>query len=208
MAVDADAAGQELEEPNSEFLADEGFDEPTEKGDPERDDIGVDTDTGTRRRAGRRVLSTSVALVIAVSGLLAWLAYHGYQSHRIDARHHLFMVTARQAALNLTTINYAEAEADVQRILDTATGSFREDFKKRSQPFIDVVKQSQSKSQGSVTETALESEQGDSARVLVAVTVNTLVAGVADERPRDWRMRISVQKVGDDAKVSNVEFVP
>ncbi|BBX66439.1 hypothetical protein MSAS_56130 [Mycobacterium saskatchewanense] len=147
-------------------------------------------------------------MVVVLSGLLVWLGFQAYQSHRTDLRHSLFILTARQAALNLTTINYTEAEADVQRIVDSATGAFRGDFKKRSQPFIDVVKQSQSKSQGSVTETALESEQGDSGQVLVAVTVNTSVAGVAEEQPRAWRMRITVQKVGDDAKVSNVEFVP
>jgi Mce-associated membrane protein len=43
---------------------------------------------------------------------------------------------------------------------------------------------------------------------LVAVTVKTSNAGAPDQQPRSWRMRISVQKVGDEAKVSNVEFVP
>jgi Mce-associated membrane protein len=44
--------------------------------------------------------------------------------------------------------------------------------------------------------------------VLVAVSVKTSNAGAADNQPRGWRMRISVQKIGDQAKVSNVEFVP
>jgi Mce-associated membrane protein len=44
--------------------------------------------------------------------------------------------------------------------------------------------------------------------VLVAVTVHTSNAGSANKQPRAWRMRISVQKVSDQAKVSNVEFVP
>jgi len=43
---------------------------------------------------------------------------------------------------------------------------------------------------------------------LVAVTVKTSNAGAPEQAPRAWRMRISVQKVGDEAKVSNVEFVP
>ena len=44
--------------------------------------------------------------------------------------------------------------------------------------------------------------------MLVAVTVRTSNAGAPDQAPRAWRMRISVEKVGDEAKVSNVEFVP
>jgi Mce-associated membrane protein len=38
--------------------------------------------------------------------------------------------------------------------------------------------------------------------------VNTTNAGAPEQQPRSWRMRISVEKVGDDAKVSNVVFVP
>ncbi|MGA9493166.1 MAG: mammalian cell entry protein, partial [Mycobacterium sp.] len=48
----------------------------------------------------------------------------------------------------------------------------------------------------------------DSARALVAVSVLTADAGDAQQVPREWRMRIDVQKVGDQVKVSNVGFVP
>jgi Mce-associated membrane protein len=46
------------------------------------------------------------------------------------------------------------------------------------------------------------------ARVLVAVSVKTSNAGAPEQKPPAWRMRMTVQKVGEDAKVSNVEFVP
>jgi Mce-associated membrane protein len=70
-----------------------------------------------------------------------------------------------------------------------------------------VVKKAQSKSVGTVTEAGLESRSGDEAQVLVAVSVSTTNLGAAEEEPRHWRMRISVKKVGDEAKVSNVAFV-
>jgi Mce-associated membrane protein len=111
-------------------------------------------------------------------------------------------------ALNLTTVSNTEADADVQRILDSATGTFYDDFQKRSRPFVDVVKQVQATSVGTVTAAGLESQGGDQAQVLVAVSVKTRTADGADQQPRLWRMRISVQKIGDGAKVSNVEFVP
>jgi Mce-associated membrane protein len=147
-------------------------------------------------------------LVVALAGLTGWLGFRTYQSHKADEQRKLFLQVGRQGALNLTTIDWQHAEGDVQRILDSATGTFYDDFQKRSQPFVEVVKQAQSKSVGSIAEAGVESISGDSAQVLVAVTVKTSNAGAPDQAPRAWRMRISVQKVGDEAKVSNVEFVP
>ena len=139
---------------------------------------------------------------------LRWLGFRTYQSHQADEQQKLFLQVGRQGALNLTTIDFQHADADVQRILDSATGTFYDDFDKRSKPFIEVVKQAQSKSVGSIAEAGLESESDNGAQVLVAVTVKTSNAGAPEQAPRAWRMRISVQKVGDEAKVSNVEFVP
>ncbi|MDT5319330.1 MAG: Mce-associated rane protein, partial [Mycobacterium sp.] len=99
------------------------------------------------------------------------------------------------------------ADSDIQRILDSATGSFYDDFAKRSKPFVEVVKKAQSKLVGTVTESGLESQFGDEVLVMVAVSVVTMNVGEPEAEPRHWRMRISVKKVGDDAKVSNVAFV-
>ncbi|WP_156623177.1 Mce protein [Mycobacterium sp. 1164966.3] len=164
-------------------------------------------------RAPRRLSNAGWALVASalvvamLAGLAGWFGYRGYQKHEAQALRELFVQTARQGALNLTTINYTEAEADVQRVLDSATGAFRDDFAKRSQPFIEVVKAARSQSEGTITEAGLESQRGDSAEVLVAVAVKSRTA-VGEQAPREWRMRIQVQAVGDGAKVSNVVFVP
>lgn len=114
---------------------------------------------------------------------------------------------ARQGALNLTTIDWRHADADVRRILDSATGEFYNDFSKRSQPFIEVLQQAKATTVGTVTEAGLESQTADTAQALVAVSVQTTNAGEADPVPRVWRMRITVQKVGDQVKISNVGFV-
>jgi Mce-associated membrane protein len=156
----------------------------------------------------RLAMIAGLVLVVALGGLTGWLGYRAYQSHQADEQRKLFLSVGRQGALNLTTIDFQHADQDVQRILDSATGTFYDDFQKRAQPFVEVVKQAQSKSEGTIAEAGLESESDNGAQVLVAVTVKTSNAGAPDQAPRAWRMRISVQKVGDDAKVSNVEFVP
>jgi Mce-associated membrane protein len=165
--------------------------------------------SGKPRRSHLR-LATLIGLVVvvALAALVGWLGYRTYQSHQAEQQRALFVQVGRQGALNLTTIDFQHADADVQRILDSATGTFHDDFAQRSKPFVDVVKQAQSKSVGTVTEAGLESENGDQGQVLVAVAVKTSNVGAAEQAPRAWRMRISVQKVGVEAKVSNVEFVP
>ncbi|MBV5245963.1 tetratricopeptide repeat protein [Mycolicibacterium sp. PAM1] len=146
--------------------------------------------------------------VLALAGLAGWLGYQTYESHQAEEQRNLFVQVGRQGALNLTTINWESAEADVQRILDSATGTFYDDFQQRAEPFVQVVKQAQSKSEGTIAEAGLESATDSEGQVLVAVTVRTTNAGTPEQQPRAWRMRISVQEIDGDAKVSNVEFVP
>ena len=178
------------------------------------DEEALDEEAGEVAPAKSRMshlrLATIVglALVVVLAGLTGWLGFRTYQSHQADEQRKLFLQVGRQGALNLTTIDWQQADQDVQRIMDSATGTFYDDFQKRAQPFVEVVKQAQSKPVGTIAEAGLESESDNGAQVLVAVTVKTSNAGAPEQAPRAWRMRISVQKVGDEAKVSNVEFVP
>lgn len=158
-------------------------------------------------RAGGRAVVLGVVLVAAIGGLVGWLGYLALQGHRVAAQHAMFVQMAQQGALDLTSIDYAHVDGDVQRVLDSSTGKFHDDFQSRSQPFVAVVKQAQSKSEGTVNGVGLESLSGDSARVLVAVVVKTTSAGNQSDT-RAWRMRIDVQEVDGSAKMSNVEFVP
>jgi Mce-associated membrane protein len=174
------------------------------------EDVADEMATPAKPRMSHVKLATIAGLVavVVLAGLTGWLGFRAYQSHHADEQRKLFLEVGRQGALNLTTIDWQQADADVQRILDSATGTFYDDFQKRAQPFVEVVKQAQSKSVGTIAEAGLESESNDGAQVLVAVTVKTSNAGAPDQRPRAWRMRIFVQKVGNEAKVSNVVFVP
>src|SRR6516164_2496369 len=131
-----------------------------------------------------------VAMVVVLAGLVGWLGFRAYQSQQAQAQRSQFLQVARQGALNLTTIDWQHAEADVRRILDGATGEFYDDFAKRSQPFIDVVKQAKATTVGTITEAGLESETADTAQALVAVSVQTSNAAETNQEPRAWRMRI------------------
>jgi Mce-associated membrane protein len=155
----------------------------------------------------RQALIAALLTISVLVGIAGWLGWQVYQSNRLKLDHAALLQAGRQGALNLTTINWQHADADVQRVLDSATGTFYDDFSKRSKPFIDVVKQAQSTSVGTITAAGLESATANDAQVLVAVSVKISNSAGPEQNPRAWRMRISVQKVGGDVKVSKVEFV-
>lgn len=206
MGVDAAAPDGALSEPGP-VDPDESESVPYpdgESADPAAAEAGA-----TRPETGLRLPALAIALVvIALAGLTTYLGVQAYRSHQQAEQRNLLLQVARQGAINLTTIDFEHADADIQRILASATGPFYDDFSQRSQPFVDVVKRAQSKSVGTVTEAGMESFSGNEAQVLVAVAVTTTNVGAPESSPRNWRMRVSVEKVGDEAKVSDVQFVP
>ena len=180
-----------------------------EAGDADSTDEAVDDQPSAKTPMSHVRLATTLGLaaVVVLAALCGWLGFRAYQSHTAAAERNLYLQVGRQAALNLTTIDFEHADEDVQRVLDSSTGTFYDDFEARSQPFKEVVKQAKSKSVGTIAEAGVETVNEDGAEVLVAVTVRTSNAGAAEQEPRAWRMRITVQKVGDEAKVANVRFV-
>jgi Mce-associated membrane protein len=185
--------------------------------DIDAEDIDAEDDAGhdTKKQLPKwvssipRPIAVGVAIIVALLGLGGWLGFRVHQDNQVQAQRNLYVQVARQTAINLTTIDYTEVDADIKRVLDSATGAFHDEFQNRSQPFVEVVKKVQSKSEGTISEAGLLSYTKDQAQVLVAVAVKTsMAAAPADQEPRRWRMRLTVDKTGDSAKVSNVEFVP
>jgi Mce-associated membrane protein len=210
MATDADSPATELNEDHGSVAEPDAENVDAESYSEGDDDTALDeTAVSAQPRSRVRLAAVAGLAVVAVlTALVGWLGFTAYQQHRADAQRELFVEVARQGAVNLTTIDWQHADADVKRVLDSATGTFYDDFAKRQQPFIEVVKKAQATSKGTITEAALESESGDEAQVLVAVSVKTSNIGAAEQEPRAWRMRLAVQKSGDQAKISNVAFVP
>jgi Mce-associated membrane protein len=206
--VDEDAAVAEDIDAEETGVEDSEADEP----EPEAEGAG---EPRTRNRVQTWFssipgpIAVSIAIIVALVGLGGWLGFRVHQDHQEQAQRNLYVQVARQTAINLTTINYTEVDADIKRVLDSATGAFHDEFQNRSQPFVEVVKKVQSKTEGTISEAGLLSYTKDQAQVLVAVAVKTsMAAAPADQEPRRWRMRLTVDKTGDSAKVSNVEFVP
>ncbi|MEH3139384.1 MAG: hypothetical protein PGN37_04220 [Mycobacterium kyogaense] len=172
------------------------------------EEYAADAAVGRRTSAANAAIVVCGVVLIALGTVAGWLGWGIHGEREVSAQRDTMIDVARQGAVNLTTINFTEVDADIARILDSSVGDFHDDFQQRSQPFIDVVKQAQSTSVGTVTSAGLEKLDGDHGQVLVAVSVRTSNVGGQDQPPRAWRMRIDVQKIADGTyKVSDVNFV-
>jgi Mce-associated membrane protein len=153
----------------------------------------------------RRLLAAVLALLTVVTG---WAWWSDAQARREEMARAQMVAAGREGALALTTIDHNQADSDVQRILDSSTGAFRDDFAQRAESLKAAARTAQSTSVGTIREAGLESVDGDTARVLVALTVMTSNRGAPEREPKSWRTRVTVVKTDDGFKVAGVEFVP
>ena len=151
------------------------------------------------------VMAVAIGVLVALTG---WLGVRDQQVRSREETGRQMVEAAKAALVSLTTIDHERVDEDVQRILDTSTGAFRDDFEKRARPFAEAARTAPSKSVGTVTEAAVESVSGDEGRVLVAMTVMASNRGAPERLPRSWRTRVTVSKTDSGMKVSQVEFVP
>ena len=208
-AADDTAEAPETPEPSEESERSE----PSEEPEPP---AGSTESTRQRLRvpglSGLSGLSRvlAAAAILAICGLLGasgWMLWHHHTVLAERQRSAAYVAAARQGVVNLTSLDFNKAKEDVQRVLDSATGEFRDDFQRRADDFASVVKDSKAVTQGSVAAAALESMGKDSAVVLVLADERvTNLAGAKDD-PRAFRFRVSVVRDGDQLKISKVEFV-
>jgi Mce-associated membrane protein len=182
---------------------------------PETPETPAASTVSTRRRlrvprlSGSSKLLTAAA-ILAICGLLSvsgWMLRHRHTVLDERERSAAYIAAAKQGVINLTSLDFNKAKEDVQRVLDSSTGEFRDDFQRRADDFASVVKDSKAVTEGSVRATAVESMGKDSAVVLVLANERVTNSAGAKDDPRAFRFRVSVVREGDQLKISKVEFV-
>jgi Mce-associated membrane protein len=164
-----------------------------------------------RRRLPSLSVTWKAAAIILIicfavaSGYMAWQHRDATQREQRAAR---FVAGARQGVVNMTSLDFTKAKEDVQRVIDSSTGQFRDDFQQRAKDFTTVVEQSKVVTEGTVNATALESMDEHSASVLVSATSKITNSAGAKDEPRAWRLRVTVTEDGGQYKMSKVDFVP
>lgn len=154
-------------------------------------------------------VGTGVAIVvICVSTALSgyFVAHHRNVAERTH-RAAEYAAAAQQGIVTLMSLDYNSAKEDVQRVIDNATGDFKDNFQDTADDFIKVVEQAKVGTETTVKATAVQSMSDDSAVVLVAATSKITNAAGAKQDPRPWRLSVTVTRDGDQLKLSKVEFV-
>ncbi|MGH3937990.1 MAG: hypothetical protein ACRDTG_05035 [Pseudonocardiaceae bacterium] len=148
---------------------------------------------------------TAVALAAVLLGL--FFGWRMMQADRQETQREVVLQTARQAADNLTTIDYRTADRDVQQLLDGSTEEFAVQFGISGPAFLEVVKQTQLVSTSEITSAGIEQVDEDSARVLLAVKALVRDAATPQGTPRNYRMGMELVFTDGRWLVSKVEFV-
>jgi Mce-associated membrane protein len=229
-APDAEEAADTAETKTDE--ADTETDDVTDTAEAKTDDEEAETEEevsdethehaesepeGTPARARRRVrlpswsVAWKAAVVLLICAFVAASGYMMWNRHEVTERNQRaanFVAGARQGVVNMTSLDFNRAKEDVQRVIDSTTGQFRDDFAQRAKDFTTVVEQSKVVTQGTVNAAALQSIDGNSALVLVAATSRITNAAGAKDEPRSWRLKVTVTDDGGQYKMSKMEFVP
>ncbi|MCV7228964.1 hypothetical protein [Mycolicibacterium komossense] len=185
-------------------------------GEASEDDLSDDDldDPAEQRRFKLVWWWPAVAVTVAILVLCGSLFATGYfikQHHDATALSDLksqFETGARQDVVNLMSLNFNSAQTDLQRVIDSTTGQFHDDFQKSAGDFLSVMKESKVVTTASVSAVAVESMTKDSAVVLVAAVSQVANTASGQPTPRNWRLSVTVNKVNDQIKMSRVEFVP
>jgi Mce-associated membrane protein len=166
--------------------------------------------SGWWSRIGRVTVGVAAVVVVAIASLVVTgimvvqhqkvTALHAHQNQLIDA--------ARTGVTALLSIDYNRAKDDVQHVIDLSTGTFRDDFSRGADDFVQTAQKSKAVTVGTIKSAALEKDGGDTGVVLLAASSTVTNSNGAQKDPRAWRMSVTVARDGDKYKMSNVEFVP
>lgn len=219
-AADEDATGTaeaEIEDDVTETVEAADADEPEteeEASDEPPEDAESEAEPArSRRRLHLPSLSVAwkaaaIVLIIAFTAASGYMMWNRHETVERNQRAANFIAGARQGVINLTSMDFNKAKEDVQRVIDSSTGQFRDDFQARAKDFTTVVEQSKVVTQGTVNAAAVQSINGDFALVLVAATSHITNAAGAKDEPRNWRLKVTVKDEAGQYKMSNVEFIP
>ncbi|MGV1087301.1 MAG: hypothetical protein ACOYBX_04905 [Mycobacterium sp.] len=170
----------------------------------------AETPTATKVSPARLITSLVAALatlaLVSATGYMFWQHHSAEQQRRQAAE---YAASARQGVINLMSVDYATAQDTVQRVIDGSTGRFRSNFEETADDFVKALQEEKIVTTATVNDAAVESITGNSAVVLVSATSQRegAQAPKSQQQPRVWRVVVTMERDGDQMKMSAVEFV-
>jgi Mce-associated membrane protein len=177
---------------------------------------GSDADTLTERspedgaQRPRWLVPTAIGLTALLTALLVVGITFGIRAASgfgVEHGRANVLDAGRQVALNLTTFDYSNAEADTQRLTDSTTPTFAAGFAGDRNAFVKSLRDGQVKMTGNVTEAGVLSYTGDTAHVIVAVKSQIVSTQSPQPQARDYRIDLSMTRQGGQWLATGAEFI-
>ena len=155
----------------------------------------------TWRSAGVGLVVIALLAVALWRGLV-WWHLDEESSDRGDA-----VAVARAEVDGLISITDATSQADIDQLLKRATSGFRSDLDKQSKDLRAQLSKNKVSATGDVVSAGLVSLKDDKASVIVAAAGTVKNKSSKKAQPRNYRLRVELEKVGGTWLVSGLEFV-
>lgn len=163
-----------------------------------------------RARALRRGLTVAVAVAALVALLLGalWVLALTSGSLALARDRDAVLVDARQAAINLNTLDYRHADAGLDLWRQSSTGSVLAEFQQNGDQYAKLVQESKRTTAATVPDAAVTEldEHAGVARVLVAVDVTVTPDGQPPAVTRQ-RLQMEMTRTPEGWKVSKLSPV-
>lgn len=169
---------------------------------------GPPSPTGLLRTIAVAATTLLTAGLLGATGYMVWQHQKAAETRRSAAE---FTAAARQDVINLMSMDYTRAQESVQRVLDNSTGKFRANFDETADEFARALRDEKIITTATINDAAVEpgSMTEKSAVVMVSATSQRegKQAPKDQQRPQVWRVVLTLEREGDQIKMSGVEFV-
>ncbi|HEU5158770.1 MAG TPA: hypothetical protein VFU43_17360 [Streptosporangiaceae bacterium] len=169
------------------------------------------SDPGGPLRTARGRL-TAVVLAALVAGLAVWATIQGLDvraGERRAQQQDAVRLAARQQAVNLVSVDYRNAQQDVDRVLSGTTGAAKDQWAQLSRQFVDQIVKAQATSiVQSDPKVGIVAMDGDSAEVIVSVSSVVSSPKVRQGTPRNFRFSMNLDRTDGRWLVSKLGLVP
>ena len=163
---------------------------------------------GLLRTVAVAVTTLLTAGLLGATGYMVWQHQKAAELRRSAAE---FTAAARQDVINLMSMDYTRAQESVQRVLDNSTGKFRANFDETAEEFVKALQDEKIVTTATINDAAVEldSMTDESAVVMVSATSRRegRQAPKEQQQPQVWRVVLTLEREGDQIKMSGVEFV-
>ena len=157
---------------------------------------------------GPRWLAAALAVLVLALLVTGGVLLPRWQEARAeDERRREVLRAATAEVVAFTTLDYRDIQPSVDRVLEGATGDFKEQFEASRTQLEQLSVDNESVSEGRVLKAGVVSMDEDSATVVVVADSQVTNKSTDEPQPRHYRLQLDLVLEGDRWLTSDLQFV-